>query len=63
MDQTSRAEFFAELEQRVLTSRKNTAEIIHDLNEAFLREERTKREITAYYRERRLQRLLGNSPK
>jgi hypothetical protein len=63
MDQTSRADLFAELEQRVLTSRDNTAQIIRDLNEVFQRAERAKRDIAAYYRERRLQRLLGNQPK
>jgi hypothetical protein len=59
MDQKSRDELFAELLQRVRASTSRTQEALRQLNEEFERSERRKREIASYYRERRLQRLLG----
>lgn len=57
MDQKPRAEFFAELEQRVLASRKRSEALLRNLNEVFYSAERAKREIARSYHQRRLQRL------
>lgn len=58
MGQKSRAELFAELEQQVLDSIRNTQQIIRELDEEAQRSNRRKREIASYYRQRRLERLL-----
>jgi ferritin-like metal-binding protein YciE len=57
MKQNSRAELFAELQERVRASRKNTEESVRNLNEVFYSAEREKQQIASYYRLRRLQRL------
>jgi hypothetical protein len=54
-----RAEFNANIEQRLLQIARNTENIIRDLNEEFYRAERAKREIDRVYWLRRLRRLAG----
>lgn len=59
MDDRERAEFNAQMEQRLLTMARKTEEIIRDLNREFYRAERAKQEIDRLYRLRRLRRLAG----
>lgn len=59
MDDQERAEFDAQIEQRLLTMARNVDEIIRDLNREFYRAERAKQEIDHLYRLRRLRRLAG----